>query len=166
MDILGKFLRENLVPKADWIVEIEESAMHFAQHRVPDIQIKHKFRKIYWMIDVKCQYDSPSNMSNRDEWNQAKYSDVVTATRNSLGQAWDVRILSFVIGCLGSWYIPNGEYLSQLAFSSEQIEQLAFDCAKSAVKSSAAVWKKFIGAIEAVQDNEDGPNYDDDPSDT
>ena len=88
---------------------------------------------------------------------------MVTATRDLLGSAWDVRILSFVIGCLGSWYIPNGDYLSQLAFSSDYIEQLAFDCAKSAVKSSAAVWKKFIGAIEAVQDN--GPNYDDDPSD-
>ena len=54
VEILGKFLKENLVPKAYWIVEIEESAMHFIQHRVPDIQIKHKCRKIYWIIDVKC----------------------------------------------------------------------------------------------------------------
>ena len=49
-------------------MEIEESAMHFAQHTVPDIQIKHKFQKIYWMIDVKCPYNSPPNMSKRDEW--------------------------------------------------------------------------------------------------
>ena len=46
-----------------------------------------------------------------------------------------------------------------------QIEQLALVCAKSAVKSSAAVWKKFIGTIEAVQDFDNRPNFDDDPSD-
>ena len=34
------------------------------------------------------------------------------------------------------------------------------------MKSSVAVWKKFIGAIEAVQDFDHGPNFDDDPSDT
>ena len=104
VEILGKFLKENLVRKADWTVEIEKSAIHFAQHRVPDIQIMHKFWKNYWIIYVKCTYDSPSNMTRRDEWNQAKYDDVVTATRDSLGPIWDVRILSFVIGCLGSWY--------------------------------------------------------------
>ena len=69
-------------------------------------------------------------MTRRDEWNQVIYAEVVTTTRDSLGPAWDVRILSYVIGCLGSWYIPNEDYLSQLAFSSDQIEQLVFDCSK------------------------------------
>ena len=63
-------------------------------------------------------------------------------------KGWNIQVLTFVIGVLGSWYPFNSTSLAKLAITGTVVEELAFNCGLSAVNSSASVWKYFIGNAE------------------
>jgi len=88
------------------------------------------------------------NMIERDEQNKRKYQCIVDSASDTDLKGWNIHVLTFVIGALGSWYQFNSTSLAKLSITETIVEELAFNCGLSAVNSSASVWKYFIGNAE------------------
>ena len=65
-----------------------------------------------------------------------------------LQKGWNIQVLTFVVGALGSWYSFNGPSLAKLSITGKPDEKLAFNCGLSAVNLSGLIWKYFIGNAE------------------
>ena len=142
LDILIKFLRANLLPSNNWEIMKEELPPYFRCSLRPDIQIFNESCKVYVIIDVKCPYDSDLSMISQDARNLDKYQIIVDSAQSALPH-WDIRNFTFIIGCLGSWYLRNNDIFQTIRIRLSDVRNLAFNAASSAVKSSSDIWDIF-----------------------
>jgi len=107
----------------------------------PDITMESDTQ--YYLVEVKCPFDTKMSFELRTQQTTDKYNIIIEILED-VHPGKEVRLVTFIVGTLGSWGPQNSDFLRDLGFSKDEIDQVKTRLMLQNINSSCEQWKRFV----------------------
>jgi len=83
-----------------------------------------------------------------------KYEVIASNAKSALQINWTVKVFTFIVGSIGSWWPENDQLVKQLEISSKFKIELSCKVAYSCAYSSTKIWDEFRYKAEVARNND------------
>jgi len=134
------FMASQIRLHTDAKVTVDTECQYTGSKKRVDLVLHFERNTTILLVDVKCPYQTDTNLHRADDANRFYYSDLANDIKG-VKKRWTVEVLTIVVGTPGTWPTLSTKTLRKIGFRTDTIKTIARHCIISNIRWSTAQWK-------------------------